>query len=199
MNPRTRILRDGLVVVLVLCACITAVQATTLVYYGTEKLLDDCEFVIQGRVVENQCAYHDTIYDSNRHEIYTFTTIEVERSWAWDNPTATITLEEIGGQVGTRISTVDGIPRFVEGTEVLVFVERRPNGHFKTFCMFLGAFTVTRDPEEGIFLNRPVRVAGTKVLDGDYGNELITPDAMGQYALGPFIEALESRLDAEGR
>lgn len=173
--------------------------ATTMVYYGTEKLATDCSFVVLGRVVTLEAGYHDAIFGGNHHEIYTWTTVQVDRAWGWREPTELITLEESGGTVGKRTSVVDGLPRFEVGDEVLVFVEQRPDGHYKTFGMFLGAMRVERDGGGKAYLVRPQEAEGAAVVEAGFGADLMTPAADGRFELDAFVAALRDLMIAQGR
>ncbi len=188
----------GLLCVLALCAGVMTASATTMMYYGTQKLLTDCAFVVQGRVISSECAYHDDLHGGAHHEIYTFTTIEIDRAWGAANPGATIVIEEIGGRVGTRHSIVAGIPRFMVGDETLLFIERRPDRHLKTCGMFLGAFRVEQAAGE-IHLTRPAVPRGTTVFPSEFSQELVAADEEGHFELGAFIDAMELQLIREGR
>lgn len=199
MSYAARILAVGLTCALVLSVGVAPTHATTMVYYGTEKLLEDCSFVVLGRVVGVECSYHDAVYGGNHHEIYTFTTIAIDRSWGKGSPTGTIVIEEAGGMVGTRVSTVDGLPQYSLGQEVLVFVERRPDGHFKTFGMFLGALTVQREPGGRAFLVRPALPAGTGLVDAGFDRDLIEADSLNHFDLEAFMTTLTQRTEGKGR
>jgi hypothetical protein len=199
MRDSARILAWSLTCAFIFLAAATSTQATTMVYYGTEKLLDDCSFVVLGRVTGVQCAYHDAVYGGTNHEIYTLSTIAIDRTWGDGAPVGTMVIEEIGGSVGTRVSNVDGVPRFTAGDEALLFVERRPDGHFKTFGMYLGVLAVQRDPAGQAFLLRPEVPAGTTVVEAGFARDLIEPDALGRFPMDPFLDAIARRESGEGR
>jgi hypothetical protein len=199
MSDSVRVLSVGLACALLLLVGAPVTQATTMVYYGTEKLLEDCSFLVFGRVTAVQSAYHDAVHGGSHHEIYTFTTIAIDRSWREGVPAGSIVIEEVGGSVGARVSTVDGLPTFAPGAEVLLFVERRPDGHFKTFGMYLGALTVQRDADDRAFLVRPDVPARTRVVDTGYARDLIEPDAQGRFSLDTFLTAVDRHESGKGR
>lgn len=173
-------------------------RATTMLYYGTEKLLEDCSFVVVGQVETVEFVYHDERFGFGSHEIYTLTTIIPSRSWRWENPQERIVIEEIGGVVGRRVSTVDGLPHFSPGEEVLVFVEQRPDGHYKTFGMFLGAFRA-EEAEGRLLWTRPQVLPGTTVVPSPFNQELAPMDAQGRIDRAAFLEAIDrSSVRKEG-
>ncbi|MFB3909011.1 MAG: hypothetical protein ACE15D_11475 [Candidatus Eisenbacteria bacterium] len=201
MNPSLRRAIPAAAVLLGLLAIagpVSTTQATSLVYYGTEKLLADCDFVILGKVVADEADFHDARYAGEDREIYTYTTLDVIDSWGWAGAEPFLTLEEIGGQAGSVVSIVDGVPRFFVGEEVLVFVERRPDGHYKTFGMFLGALPVLRDGA-GARLIRPSTPEGTTAVEAGLGADIVPPGPDGRFALDPFVDAIAHHYQAEGR
>jgi hypothetical protein len=199
MNRITRKRAAALWLALGVLALGQPASATTMLYYGTQKLATDCSFVVLGRVLTVEAGYHDAMFGDGHHEIYTWTTLQVERTWGWSAPAEMITIEEAGGTVGTRTSIVDGLPRYEVGDEVIVFVEQRPDGHYKTFGMFLGAMRVERDADGQAFAVRSMDAAGTRIVDAGHGADLTPPAAEGRFELEAFLTALESCLSGQGR
>jgi hypothetical protein len=62
-------------------------------------------------------------------------------------PGAVITLDELGGVVGSIGMDVPGVPRYTVGEEVLLFVRRTELGRWETFGAGQGKFRLTRDAQ----------------------------------------------------
>ena len=61
-------------------------------------------------------------WDSAGREIYTFISLRIENKIKGNLSESIIELCQLGGRVGNTISSVSGVPQFIEGEKVLVFL-----------------------------------------------------------------------------
>ena len=109
-----------------------SVRATTIVMPTDEQLVAKAPVIVRGTVLRSQAL-------DEGGSIYTDTIVAVE-SAIKGTPSGSITIREIGGIVGDRITKVYGTPEFKVGESVLVFVSPDGRGHFRTVDLFAGKF-----------------------------------------------------------
>ena len=97
-------------------------------------------------VVRAQCVANATAWDAG--EIWTFTTFEVEETWKGE-PAGRIRVRLLGGRAGEVTSTVAGVPRFRQGEEVVMFLERTGRGDYSVVSWMQGTFRIRRDARGG--------------------------------------------------
>jgi hypothetical protein len=90
-------------------------------------------------VVRARCITNSTRWDAG--EIWTFTTLDVEEVWKGSVP-AQITVRLLGGSAGNFTSTVSGVPRFLPGEELILFLERTPAQDFSIVSWMQGTFRI---------------------------------------------------------
>ena len=119
-----------------LLAC-AAVRATTLVHLSVEQMARAAEVVVRAR-----CVANETGWDAG--EIWTVTTFQIEETWK-GAPPAVIIVRLLGGRAENLTSTVDGVPRFHAGEDVVLFLERTRRGDFSIVSWMQGTFRVRLD------------------------------------------------------
>ncbi|HSP35705.1 MAG TPA: matrixin family metalloprotease, partial [Thermoanaerobaculia bacterium] len=72
--------------------------------------------------------------------IWTETIVQVDNVLKGDAGT-TVTIREIGGIVGNRITKIFGTPEYTAGEHVLAFLTPTPRGDFQTTDLFVGKFS----------------------------------------------------------
>src|SRR5262249_21744048 len=63
---------------------------------------------------------------------------------------ASVTVRQLGGELGGRGTAVEGAARFAAGDEVLLFLRPRSDGTFAPVGMVQGVFRVERDAGGGV-------------------------------------------------
>lgn len=145
----------ALLVVLLLGA---SAQATTLVRMDLDQLTAAATIVARARCVstESQIA---------RGEVWTLTTFDVLETLK--RPAALpsrITVRLIGGRAGHVLSKVEGVPHFVPGEEVYLFLEPNRFGEFTVTSWAQGTFRVRRyGPKQEKFVTQDL--GGLAVFD----------------------------------
>jgi hypothetical protein len=90
-------------------------------------------------VVRARCITSSTRWEAG--EIWTFTTLDVEETWKGFAP-AQITIRLLGGSAGNFTSTVSGVPRFLPGEDLILFLERTPTQDFSIVSWMQGTFRI---------------------------------------------------------
>lgn len=103
---------------IVLTALLTSVaaSATVMVYTNLARLVELSDVVVQGRVVDQ-----DTFYDETLREVTTVTTVEVDHAFLGDVGHQ-VEFRQWGGEWGGRIAQIPGDAQFSPYEEVVLFL-----------------------------------------------------------------------------
>ena len=123
----------GLTCVLILAALAVPLSATTIVMPTDDQLVAKSPVIVEGVVLSSTAVDHDG-------HIRTETLLQVEKAIK-GAAEGTITISEIGGVVGNRITKIFGAPQYTAGERVLVFLEPAPAGGYRTIDLYVGKFT----------------------------------------------------------
>ncbi len=159
------------------------VGSTTLFRLSLEKMSKDALLVVQGHVAWTYADRPDPDGPP-----YTFTGVEVSRCVAGDCPD-TVVLRHRGGKAGGLHLYIPGMPTFVPGQEVLLFLEddyESVPGYMAVVGMVQGSFLLVTEP-----------VSGQKLAVQQIGHvNMAAPDEAGNIvpigAVKPIIEEVEA-------
>lgn len=146
----------GLLVLVSLLA-VPPAHSTTLIRMSVAQMTGAAHLVVRAR-----CLSNSTRWDAG--EIWTFTSFAVEETWKGSrnaNSDPYISVRLLGGTAGALTSNVSGIPRFVAGEEVVLFLEPTSRGDFSIVSWVQGTFRVHRDPRT----NQQVAIQDTAAFD----------------------------------
>jgi hypothetical protein len=132
-------------------------RSTTLVRMSVAQLAHAAPLVVRARCVTNSTAW-------DHGEIWTFTSFAVEETWKGArNPNSNeyLTVRLLGGTVGNLTSNVSGVPRFIPGEEVILFLEFTPHEDFSVVSWIQGTFRIRRD----LRTNQQIAVQDTASFD----------------------------------
>jgi PKD repeat protein len=118
-----------------LIAMAVCASATTIVMPTDEQLVAKAPLIVQGIVTSSAAVTRD-----GAREIWSESVIQVQRTLKGNAP-ASITIREIGGIVGDRITKVYGAPSYRQGEHVLAFLTPAADGAYQTVDLFVGKFT----------------------------------------------------------
>lgn len=135
-------------------------SATTIVMPADTQLVAKSPLIIEGTVVSS------TPVDRNG-SIWTESTIRVERVLKGTAP-AEITVREIGGIVGDRITKIFGAPEYAAGERVMAFLTQTPRGDYQTMDLFVGKFTEETMANGERLWARHDEAAAVSLLDSDF-------------------------------
>jgi len=108
-------------------------SATTIVMPTDAQLVEKSPVIVRGVVLSSAPV-------DRSGAIWTETILQVEANLK--GPTgATVTIREVGGIVGNRITKIFGAPDYVKGEHVLAFLTPTPRGDYQTMDLFVGKFT----------------------------------------------------------
>lgn len=135
----------------------TAANSTTLARMSVAQMTEAAQLVVRVRCVSNSTAW-------DAGEIWTFTAFAVQETWKGSQPAnsnSTLTVRLLGGTVGNLTSTVSGIPRFVPGEELIMFLEPTAHDDYSVVSWIQGTFRIRRDLRSG----HPVAIQDTASFD----------------------------------
>ncbi len=137
-----------------------AASATTIVLPTDDQLIAKSAVIVEGTVVSTTAI-------QNGNEIWTETKLAVNRTIK-GNATGEITIREIGGQIGDRISKVFGSPEYVANERVLVFLTPTSRGDYQTTDLFVGKFSEERALNGRRLWLRDSAMANVQLLDARF-------------------------------
>lgn len=123
----------GLTCVLILAALAVPLSATTIVMPTDDQLVAKSPLIVSGTVLSSGAVDRDG-------RIWTETLLQVDKAIK-GSVEGTITIRELGGVVGNRITKIFGTPDYKAGERVLVFLEPSPAGGYRTIDLYVGKFT----------------------------------------------------------
>ncbi len=124
----------GLSCIFILMAA--AANATTIVLPTDEQLIAKSAVIVDGTVLSSSVVDLDGA-------LWTETEVSVARTIKGSVPSS-ITVREIGGQSGDRITKIFGTAELTPGERVLLFLEPSPRGGYRTVDLFVGKFSEAR-------------------------------------------------------
>jgi hypothetical protein len=112
-------------------------HATTLVRMTVREMTHAADLVLRARCVESLVKW-------DAGEIWTFTTFEIEEAWK-GSPPRQVVVRLLGGTTPDLTSSVDGVPRFRAGEEVVLFLVPTGRGDYSVVSWMQGTFRVARE------------------------------------------------------
>jgi hypothetical protein len=110
--------------------------ATTVPGVSFEELTDQSELIVAGQINRSWADW-----DSDHKYIWTHYELDVSSALK-GNPGVTVVVSEPGGAVGLQEMTIAGAPVYKSGDQVLVFLQRMPNGYLRTTGWGQGKFAI---------------------------------------------------------
>jgi hypothetical protein len=114
----------------------TLASATSLQRLSFEELTDNSDVIVHGKVSRSWTAW-----DSGHHYIWTHYTVQVAGTQKGVQA-ASVELSEPGGVVNGMGMTISGSVAYKVGDDVLVFLQKMPNGMLRTSGWGQGKYTV---------------------------------------------------------
>ncbi|MGD1068524.1 MAG: hypothetical protein ABSB15_00135 [Bryobacteraceae bacterium] len=113
-----------------------AARATVIARLSFEDLIDTSDLIISGKVTRSWAAW-------DAHHKYVWTHYEVAVKWAQKGaPGATVEMAEPGGALDGIVTAIAGTVVYTPGENVLVFLQRMPNGYLRTTGWGQGRYLV---------------------------------------------------------
>ena len=131
-------LQRGMLAALLAIVTSAGAGATTLARMELDELTRTAAVVARARCVGNSSRWEDG-------HMWTLTKFAVTEVWKSRAP-QTIVVRLVGGQDEQRTVRVDGVPRFQQGEEVVLFLEPSLKGELTVTGWAQGTFRIRRDP-----------------------------------------------------
>jgi PKD repeat protein len=154
-------IRLALIAAAVAILAATTSPATTIVLRTDDQLVDASPVVVRGTVVRSEPV-------ERNGGIWTETELAVERVLKGEVSGPTVTIREVGGRIGDRISVVFGSPAYLAGERVLVFLWPTPRGDYQTRDLFTGKFTERTTRSGRRVWHRSLEREKTSILGSDF-------------------------------
>jgi len=136
-------------------------------------------------------------WDDDHREIYTYVTLRVTEPVKGMTGGETVTIRQIGGEVGSIASIVPGTASFRNQEEVVVFLtERDRSGYASVLGWQQGKYSVRTDARGMKFVRNDMDRARVVSPDGSVQEGFRSSKEM---PLGAFIAHIKTALDQPGR
>lgn len=163
----------------------TAAHATTLAQLSVDQMTDASDLVVRGTVAS-------VVTDLDEHgHVVTLAEIEVAESLKGGVDAGDwVTVESHGGIYGDLLVDTPAAARYAVGEDVVVFLsEKRGGTAYGTVGMFLGKYTVKKEPVTG----RNMVVRFTLPYDQEYDARFVPNPPKGQRVM---LEELDTQVRA---
>jgi hypothetical protein len=122
-----------------LLAMLALPASALMIQLGLPTLTQGSDDVLVGRVTGMESRW-----DYDEDYIYTYVTLGVDRNLKGVVTESQAVLKVPGGEANGMVLTVEDMPYFEAGQQVLVFVNRDETGSFEVFGGFQGKYTVSQ-------------------------------------------------------
>lgn len=138
----------------------TVASATTIVLPTDDQLARKSPVIVEGTVLSTTAV-------ERGNAIWTETRLAVSRTIKGD-ATGEITIREIGGTIGNRITKIFGAPEYTVGEHVLAFLTATPRGDYQTTDLFVGKFSEERALNGRRLFLRDNSMTNVQLLDAQF-------------------------------
>jgi hypothetical protein len=145
MNRKSLSFTRAMALLALVALSLSGLRATTVVAPEFSTLVNESDFVIHA-VVRNVTAEKRDV--TRGRKIVTRVEFDVLEVVAGKAPT-TVTLEFLGGRVGTEALAVEGMPQFKVGDEDVLFVRDSGKSICPLYAMMHGRYAVKTEPATG--------------------------------------------------
>jgi PKD repeat protein len=144
----------------VLLLFVSAALATTIVLPTDEQLIRKSPVIVEGTVISSMPVLRG-------EGIWTETKLAVDRTIKGD-AAGELTIREIGGEIGGRITKIFGTPVYTPGERVMAFLTPTPRGDYQTIDLFIGKFSEQRAANGRRLLVREDTAGDVALLDSSF-------------------------------
>jgi hypothetical protein len=139
-----RLAPSAIAFALVAIFCQSTATATTLIPVADDDLTVSVSAIVEGRVVST-----DMEWQADRGAVYSYVTVDVERSIKGRVPPGYVVLRQLGGEAGEHVTVVYGAPKLETGRRVLLFLNTDDDGVLHVAHLGFGEFWREVDSETG--------------------------------------------------
>lgn len=119
--------------------------ATTVITPSDDDMIVGARAIVRARV-----SGISTGMDETQGAVYTYVALQVEEVIKGRVSESRVVLRQPGGEFGDRGTIFYGAPRFSQGEDVLVYLDTWADGSLRVHQMYLGKFSIQKDPETGL-------------------------------------------------
>src|SRR4029453_6738385 len=138
-----RAFRTALLALLGIVFVAAPASASVVIPPADDDLIVHADAVILGRVTVIES------HDNRLRKLSTYITLSVDEVLKGSYAQPTLTIRELGGQVGSMAGWVFANPEFTVGERVLLFLDQRADGTLRVMHFYLGKFSIVTDPASG--------------------------------------------------
>jgi len=137
---------------LAVCTLLTlvplATQATTVIAPSFDRMVDSSDYIVRATVKSVTSEWRDNPDKPGQRYIGSRVALEVLEVIK-GTPPSPLVLDLVGGRVGDKELTIEGMPRFVVGEDTVLFVKGNGRLIVPLVGMMHGKFSVRRDKRTG--------------------------------------------------
>lgn len=111
--------------------------ASVVVLMNLEELVDASDSIVQAVVEHVESRWED-------RQIFTYIAVRIDEPLK-GNRTRTLMIRQLGGQVGSLVATVPGMPEFEAGDQVIIFLKDSADGTFQVVGMNQGRYVIAEN------------------------------------------------------
>jgi hypothetical protein len=137
----------GRILALLVCvvgAFAATAHASTLVPMSDRELTESVAAIVEATVIDVE-----SLYVADRQAVYTYVTVDVERTLKGDVPPGMLVLRQLGGATTERATVIFGAPEFDEGERVVLFLNADEDGALHVAHLRFGLLRVASDEATG--------------------------------------------------
>jgi len=140
-------LRVALLALLAFALVAGSASASVVIPPADDDLIVHSDAVIIGRVTDIES------HDDRQGKLSTYITIAIQEVLKGSLAQSSLTIRELGGEVGGVIAWASANPEFSVGERVLLFLDQRADGSLRVLHFYLGKFSIITDPATGDLYN----------------------------------------------
>jgi hypothetical protein len=154
----------------------------TLEIISVERMAKESHAIIKGKISSSYSVWEGK-------NIYTYTTVKIEKKYKRDDLGNYLTVKQLGGQVGDIIQDIAGTPRLTKDEEVILFLTFW-KGNYWIHSIVLGKFSVMEENGQRFAENN---LNNINLVDPVTKKEITEPDAKhNKFLLSAFEEQINS-------
>ena len=136
-------LRVALLALLAFAVVAGSASASVVIPPADDDLIVHADAVIIGRVTDIES------HDDQQGKLSTYITIAIQEVLKGSLAQSSLTIRELGGEVGGVVAWASANPEFSVGERVLLFLDQRADGSLRVLHFYLGKFSIITDPATG--------------------------------------------------
>jgi hypothetical protein len=136
-------LRVALLALLAFALVAGSASASVVIPPADDDLIVHADAVIIGRVTDIES------HDDRQGKLSTYITIAIQEVLKGSLAQSSLTIRELGGEVGGVVAWASANPEFSVGERVLLFLDQRADGSLRVLHFYLGKFSIITDPATG--------------------------------------------------